>query len=83
MLINNQAEKIDYRKKRNSQPNDFEREELKARLYKFTTIAKCASVFNTSRSNVGMAFLGSNALLMNKIKSYIKKMEARNGNNQA
>ena len=79
MLVNNQAVKIDYRKKRNNQPNEFEREELKARLYKFTKIISVAGVFKTSRFNVGMAFLGRNALLINKIKSYIEKYEARNG----
>lgn len=79
MLNNNQAKKIDYRRTRHKQPNEFERADLKARLYKFSNQQATAGVFSTTIQNVVMAFDGRNALLMNKIKSYIEKMEARNG----
>lgn len=74
-----QAEKINYRNKRHNQPKWDEREQLKIRLYRFTNQANVSRLFKTSNQNINNAFRGLNALLMNKIKSYIEKMEARNG----
>ena len=78
-MIEKQVKKIDYRLRRIYQPNDLEREELKARLYKFTSQAKAAKQFRTSVQNVVNAFRGNNAGLMNKLKNYIENYETRNG----
>ncbi len=58
------------------QPNETERELLKARLYEFTTQTKASGVFRTSVQNINEAFKGNNPSLMNRLKSYIIKMES-------
>ncbi len=57
------------------QPDETERELLKARLYQFTTQTKVSGVFRTSVQNINEAFKGNNPSLMNKLKSYIGKIE--------
>ena len=57
------------------QPDEIERELLKARLYEFTTQTKVSGVFKTSVQNINEAFKGNNPSLMNKLKSYISKIE--------
>ena len=74
MLKANQKQiKKNYRIK--PQPNEIERELLKARLYEFTTQTKVSGVFKTSVQNINEAFKGNNPSLMNKLKTYINKME--------
>lgn len=67
--------KKNYRTK--PQPSTDERENLKARAYKFTTQTKLSGVFKTSAQNVYEAFRGNNPKLMNKLKAYIENYEAR------
>lgn len=57
------------------QPDEIERELLKARLYGFTTQTKVSGVFKTSVQNINEAFKGNNPSLMNKLKTYISKIE--------
>lgn len=57
------------------QPNFEEREDLKERLYNFSTQTKVSGVFRTSVQNINEAFKGNNPTLINKLKSYIEKME--------
>ena len=78
MLPHNQAKKIDYRK-RNQHISFEEREQLKARLYKFSNQLSTSRIFKTSRQNINMAFNGKNFGLLHRIKTYVEKMEARNG----
>lgn len=64
------------------QPSFEERENLKARAYKFTNQTNLAKVFKTSIQNINAAFVGRNPSLMNKVKNYIEKFEQRNNSIQ-
>lgn len=59
------------------QPDEQEREDLKARLYEFTTQTKVSGVFKTSMQNINEAFKGNNPTLMNKLKKFIIGYETR------
>ncbi len=74
LKVDRRQTKINYRIK--PQPNEIERELLKARLYQFTTQTKVSGVFRTSVQNINEAFKGNNPSLMNRLKSYIIKMES-------
>ena len=76
-MLQNQYQKIDYRKRRHLQPDEIEREKLKAQLYTFSSIKALAGVFSCTPENISMAFNGLNATLMNKIKIYVEKMMTR------
>jgi len=80
MLQDNKIQsKINYRIK--PQPSFEEREDLKARTYKFTNQTNLAKVFKTSVQNINAAFDGRNPSLMNKLKVYIENFENRLSNN--
>ena len=74
LKVNEKQTKRNYRIK--PQPDETERELLKARLYQFTTQTKVSGVFRTSVQNINEAFKGNNPSLMNRLKSYIIKMES-------
>lgn len=68
--------KKQYRKKQ--QPCLEEREELLARVYRFTTQSALARVFKCTPQQVRAAFDGSQPTLMNKLKNYVENFEQRN-----
>lgn len=75
LKANTKQVKKNYRIK--PQPTPEERENLKERLYNFTTQTKVSGVFKTSVQNINEAFKGNNPTLMNKLKFYISKRELR------
>lgn len=68
--------KKQYRRKQ--QPTFEEREDLLARVYRFTTQSALSRVFKCTPQQIKAAFNGSQPTLMNKLKNYIENYEQRN-----
>ena len=59
------------------QPSFEEREDLKERAYRFTTLAALSRVFRVRAPQISQAFDGTQPTLMNKLKLYIESYESR------